>query len=162
MPAPVSILSDIGNTCDTGEPFRFNKLEKLLPHRGKVDQMERLSQIFLCDLQFHHIRCLTNLVEDRTVWLTRLEVKGTVLGLQDDILMELAVQRLELRDRLFHTVLSLMVGTIDKAAPHDDTLIRLQSLRQHISTVSVRALIVTRSGLSLTIRLHEETAEVRD
>ena len=83
--------------------------------------MARLTEILLRNLQLHHVGCLLNLVEDRTVWLTGLEVQRTILSLQDDIITELTVQWFELRYSLLHTVLTLVVGTIDRrgqAVPH--------------------------------------------
>ena len=120
MAAPVAVQADISHTSDTLQLLCRDLLEELLPHGSEVDQVARLSQIFLSDLQFHHVGGLFNLVEDSTVWLTRLEVERSVLGLQDNIRSELPVERFEFADGLLHTVLALMVGSIDEAAPHDD------------------------------------------
>ena len=122
--------------------------------------MARLSQVLLGNLQLHHVGCLLNLVEDRTVWLTGLEVQRTVLGLQNHVVAELAIQGLELRHGLLHAVFTFVVGAIDKATPHHNTLVRLQRISQHIGTIGMRALVIARARLSLAVRLHQETTEV--
>ena len=61
-----------------------------------------------------------DVVEDRSVWLKWLEVEWTVLGLQDDIVTELAIQIFELAYGLLHAVLSLVVGSIYEGTPHHD------------------------------------------
>ena len=124
--------------------------------------MAALAQILLGNLQFHHVRGLLNLVKDGTVRLTGLEIQRTVLGLQDDVVTELAVKGFELRYSLLHTVFTLVVGTIDKAAPHDDALVRLQGVGQHVGTIGMGASEVARAGLSFAVSLDQETAEVGD
>ena len=91
MPTPVGIITNIGNTGYTAEFGGMNVFEKLSPHRCQIDQMARLSEIFLSDLQLHHIGCLHYLVKNRTIWFTWLEVKRAVLGLENDIVTELTV-----------------------------------------------------------------------
>ena len=123
--------------------------------------MARLAKVFLCNLQFHHVGRLPNLVEHGAVGLTGLEVQGTVLGLEDDIVTELTIQRLELRHGLLDAVFALVVGTIDKAAPHDDAFVGLQGIGQHIGSVGMRAVVVARTGLSLAVGLDQEASKVR-
>ena len=54
-----------------------------------------------------------------------------------------------------------MSCTIYKAAPHDDTTIRLNSISQHICTISMSALIVKRTRLTFTVGLYQKSAKVR-
>ncbi len=75
--------------------------------------------------------------------------------------MKQPVHGLELRHSLHHAVLTFVVGTIDKGAPDDRTAVGLQRVGEHVRTVGMTAVIVSRSGLSLTVGLNEETAEVR-
>ena len=55
-----------------------------------------------------------------------------------------------------------MVGTIDEATPHDDTLVRLQGISQHVGTIGMSTLVVARTRLSLTVCLDQETTKVRN
>ena len=160
--APVAVLADVGHTSHASQPLRLYIAEKLLPQGSQVDQVARLSGVLLRNLQLGHIGGLANLVEDGAVWLARLEVERSVLGLQDDILAEIAVQRLELRDGLLHAVFALVVGSIDEATPDDGAAVRLQCVSQHIRTFGVGAVVVARTGLSLAVGLHQEATEVGD
>ena len=114
------------------------------------------------NLQLYHVGCADYLVENRAVRLTRLEVERAVLRLQDNILTEQSVQRLELRDGLFYTIFALVVGTIDKAAPHDNAAMRLQGVSQHVGTLGMGTVVVARSRLALAVGFDEETTEVRN
>ena len=122
--------------------------------------MARLAEILLRNLQLGHVGRLANLVEDGAVGLARLEVERSVLGLQDDVRTEFPVEGLELGDGLLHAVFTLVVGTVDKAAPHDDAAEGLQRLGQHVGTVGVRPFVVAGAGLSLAVGLDQEAAEV--
>ena len=91
MATPVAVFADVGYSGNTLESPGGYEREELLPHRGQINQVARLSEIFLRDLQFHHVGGLLDLVEDGAVWFAGLEVKGSVFGLQDYILAELSV-----------------------------------------------------------------------
>ena len=57
----------------------IDESEEFLPHGGEIGEVFRLSEIFLGNLKFCYLRCLSDVVEDRSVWFTRLEVERTVL-----------------------------------------------------------------------------------
>ena len=163
MSAPVRVVARIGHSGNALQSalHRIDIAEKLFPHRSKIDQVERLPGIFLRDLQLSHLGCLCHIVEDRCIRLARLEVKRSVLGLKDDIVVKQPVHGLELRHGLHHTVLAFVVGTIDKRAPDDRAAIGFQRVGEHVRTVGMASVIVSRSGLSLAVGLDEEAAEVR-
>jgi hypothetical protein len=96
MAAPVGIQSNICDSSDTHEFLWGYKPEELTPHRCQIDQMSRLSQILLGNLQLCHLRCLTDIIEDGGVRFARLEVERTVLLLQDHVVAELPVKVREL------------------------------------------------------------------
>ena len=124
--------------------------------------MDALTEVFLGNLKFRHHRGLPNLVENRSVWFTGLEVEGTVLCLQDNILTEESVLRLELSYCLLHTVLTLMLVAIDETTPHHNAAIWFEGIGKHIGTVGMSAVVVAGTWLSFGVRLYEETAEVGD
>ena len=101
-----------------------------------------------------------DVVEDWGIRFTGLEVERTVLRLQDHVVAKLAVEVSELRDSLFHTILTLMLGAIDERAPHDDATERFHRIGQCVGTVGMGAVIVEGTRLSLRVGLHKETAEV--
>ena len=162
MAAPVGIQSDICYTSDTHEFLWGYESEELTPHGGEVDEVTRLSEVLLGNLQLSHLLGLLDIIEDRCVWLTRLEVEWTVLGLQDDVIPEVSIEFNELRYSLFNAILTLMLGTIYKASPHDDTSERLYGISQCVGPVCMCTLIVEGTRLSFGIGLDEETTEVRN
>ena len=116
------------------------------------------TQILLRNLELHHHLRLLHGGEQRAIWLARLEVDGTVLDLDNHVVGKLAVQRHKLQAGLVGTIGAL--GRIDEGTPHDDALMRLQHLAQHVGTVGMRASEVLGAGLTLGVCLHQETTEV--
>ena len=116
--------------------------------------MATLPQIFLGDLQLHHIRRLLNLVEDWTIGFARLEVQRPIFGLQDDIIAEQSVQRLKFRNSLFYTILTLVIGTIYKTTPHHNTIKWFQGISQHVGSIGMCTVVVARTRLPFTIGFH--------
>ena len=158
MSAPIGIVADVGNACHCFQAAGLHKREELLPHRSEVDQMVGGTEIFLCNLEFHHHLRLLHRGEQRTVWLAWLEVHGTVLDLNDHIISKLPVERHELQAGLVGTVGTL--GGIDEGTPHHNALVGLQDTSQHIGSVGVGAPEILRARLTLGVGLHEETTEV--
>ena len=93
MTTPIGVFSDVGNTSYTFQLLRIDKLEKLFPHGSQIYQMPTLSKVFLRNLQLSHLRCLLDIVENRSIRFTWLEIQRTVLGLQDNIIHKLTIQR---------------------------------------------------------------------
>ena len=116
------------------------------------------TKVLLRDLQFCHYGCRFQAGKQRTIGLARLEIDGSVLDLQDDIVEELPVEGLELLVGLLGTV--GVVGSIDKSAPHDDAFVRLQCLRQHVCPFGMTTTIVARTRFALRVCLHQETSKV--
>ena len=79
--APVAVLADIGYTGNTLQLLGRDEGEELFPHGCQIDEVARLAEVLLRNLQFHHVGCLLNLVEHGTIGFAGLEVQGTVLGL---------------------------------------------------------------------------------
>ena len=159
--APVLVQSDVGHTCYTHQFFWCYVAEELAPHWGEVNQMTALSQILLSNLQLSHLFGVFDVIEDRSVWFAWLEIQRTILRLQYDVVSELAIQWCKLAYSLLNTILTLVCSAIYKAAPHYDTTIRLNSIGQHIGTISMRALIVERTWLSLAVGLYQKSSKVR-
>ena len=160
MTAPVGIITDIGYARDTYQFARIDESKEFLPHRCKIGEVLALSQIFLGNLQFCYLRSLLDVVEDRSVWLTGLEVERTILGLQDDVVSELSIHILKLAYGLFHSVFALVVGTIYKASPHDDATVWLDGIGKHVGSLGMSAVVIARTRLSFRISFYQESAKV--
>jgi len=164
MSAPVAVITCIGDTGNALQSARdrIHVAEELFPHRSEIDEMKCLSGIFVCDLQFSHLRGFLHIVEDRRIRLARLKVERSVFGLKDDIVAEVPVHRFELRHSLHHAVLAFVVGAIDKGAPYHLSTIGPQGVGEHVGSVGVTAVIVSRSGLSLAVGFDKKSTEVGD
>ena len=178
-PAPVAVDADIGDPGDAGQLVAFQRsvdhlgdgrslapgqriaLQRLLEQRAQIGKVGRLAQIFLGDLEFHHQRRLGHRAEQRVEGFARLEVDRAILHLDDDIVGELAVERLEVAIGLLGAIVGIVMG-IDEGAPHHDAAMRLDRSRQHVGAVGMGALIILRAGLALAVRLHQEAAEIGD
>ena len=132
---PVGIIADIGHTCHRFQAGGLHKREEFLPHRCEIDQMVGGAEILLGDLELHHHRSLLHRSKQRAIGLTWLEVDGTVLNLDDDVVGKLTVERHKLQTGLICTVWTLRC--IDKGAPHHNTLVGLEHPSQHIGTIGV-------------------------
>ncbi len=109
--------------------------------------MIAVAKVLLRNLQFGHLTRLWHSTEEGTHRFTWLEVDRAILDLDNDIIEELTIERLELQISLLSAV---RIGrTIDESTPHDNTLIRLERLGQHIGTLSVCTAEVIRSRLAL-------------
>ena len=160
MTAPVGVVADVCHSGNAHKSLGLDKLEKLLPHWGKIYEMDALSEIFLCDLQFCHERCLLHHVENRGVWLAWLEVERPVLALENHVSAELPVNGLELSHSLLHAVFALVFVSIHETSPHDNASEWLHCVGQHVCSVGMSAVVVAWSRLSLTVCLYEKSSEV--
>jgi hypothetical protein len=84
-----------------------------------------------------------------------------VLHLDDDIVGEAAVERLELGIGLLGAIVRVGVS-IDEGAPHHDAAMRLHRGGEHVGAVSMAGVVIARAWLPLAVRLDEKAAEVGD
>src|SRR5574344_743015 len=161
MTAPVGIPADVGYSRNAVETIWTDETEELFPHRCQIYQLTALSCVLLCNLEFHHLGCVMQLVEDRRVRFAWLEVERSILGLQRHIVGKLSVERFKLAHGLHHTVFILVISTIDERTPDNDAPIRFECTCEHVGTLCVRTVIISRPRLLLRIGFDQETAEIR-
>jgi hypothetical protein len=135
------------------------RLQGLFVERAQIDQVGGEAEVFLGDLELHAEVGLRHGPEQRMERLARLEVDRPVLDLDDDVVAELAVERLELAVALLGAVVGLLVR-IDEGPPHHDPAVRPHRVGQHVGPVDMGAAVVLRSRLALRIGLHQEAAEI--
>src|SRR5512132_52267 len=92
----------------------------------------------------------------RFAWL---EVDWPILHLQQHVWRKLAVELLKILVSRSRAVVTRL-GIVNKRAPNNDAMMRRKGRSQHVCTVRVRAIVSSRSGLSLAICFDEETAEI--
>ncbi len=112
-------------------------------------------------MHFQHQGRFRHRAEQRVKRLTGLEVDRPVLHLQQHIVAELAVKRLELAIGLLRAVVGLILR-IHESAPHDDAAVRRYGVGEHVGAVRVRATVVLRTRLALGVGLDQEAAEIGD
>ena len=76
-------------------PHAQVEIERLFPHRHQEHGVPRLAEVLLRDLQLDRLLGLLQRAEQRRRRLAHLEIDGPVLDLDDDVVVELAVERLE-------------------------------------------------------------------
>ncbi len=141
-------------------------LQHLLEHRHQVAHINLMSGIFLRDLHLQHLVGPAKTAHQRMNRLTDLEIHRPVFNLKDDIVMIISVHRLEViiagTGAIRLVVSPVLRAVIDKAAPDDNAAVGLYNIRQHIGAVRLGSSIGKGSGTSLGIRLHKETAKIRN
>ena len=55
-----------------------------------------------------------------------------------------------------------MVGTINKASPHDDASVWLDGIGKHVGSIGMSAVVVARTRLSFRIGFYQESAKIWD
>ena len=177
MSGPVQVRTDVrysGNGRDAMrlliilQHFRYGgafalfvsiRLKDLFEQCTQIYQMACMSEVLLRDLKFQRERRVGHTAEQRMERFAWLEVYGTVLGLYEDIVGKLAIQRLKLVVSGYHTVYMTFV-LIDKCPPEYNSSIRLQCFGKHICTVGMRTAVILGTGLTFGVCLHQESAEV--
>ncbi|MNM46088.1 hypothetical protein D3C81_570180 [compost metagenome] len=165
---PGAVGADVGDPGHAGQGLRHGGPlaacagvgpQHFLVQRPQVNQMRGKAQVLLGDLHFHHQRRARHGSEQRMERLTRLEVDGPVLHLQDHVRAKGAVQAGKFAVGLRGPVGGNVVR-IDEGAPHHHAAVRGQYIGQQVGAVGVRAAIVLRAGLPFRIGFHQEAAEV--
>ena len=90
-----------------------------------------------------------------------LEINGPILHLQQDIAVELAVERYKLIVRLLGSILA-WAARVHKCPPNDDAAMWRESCGEHVGAVGVRTAVILRAGLSFGVGFDQEAAEVRN
>ena len=127
--------------------------------------MPRLPEILLRDLQLDRLARLVECSEQRRSRLAHLKIDGTVLDLDDDVVVELAVKSVEIVVRRASAIVlriaPIHVVVVNKAAIENQAAVRLERAGDHVGSVRVRPVIRRRSDAAFRIGLEDEAAEIR-
>src|SRR6266478_3834399 len=96
---PIFVKPDVGYANESANE-RFHRdpqieIERLFPHGHQKYGVPRLAKIFLSNLQLDRLVCFFKSAEEWRGGLADLEVDRAVLDLDHDVVVELAVQVLE-------------------------------------------------------------------
>src|SRR6266705_7176592 len=126
--------------------------------------MVLLAGVFLRDLQFDRLVCFFEAAEQRRNRFVRLEVDWAMLDLDDDVVFELAVERMKIVVGGFGAVVlgiaPVEVMIVDESAIKHDAVVRLQSACDDVGGVGGCAGIEGWTQAAFGIGFDDEAAEV--
>src|SRR5690349_7374412 len=93
--------------------------------------------------------------------LARLKVDWTILNLQQHIRSELTVKRFQV---FIASAGAVVTGlhVVNKRAPEDDAVMWSEGCCEHVSAVSMRAVVGSWTRLAFAVRFFNEAAEIRN
>ncbi len=173
--APVLVETYIGDADErlhqrldrgAGAAHTHVEIEDFFPHGNQKHGVPRLAEVLLCDLQLDCFLGFRECAEQRGCGLADLEVDGTVLHLDHDVRVELAVEIVEVvpggAGAVVLEVPPIHVVIVDETAVEDETPMRRERPRHHVGGVGVSAAISGRADAPFRIGLHDESAQVRN
>src|SRR5207245_1228129 len=118
------------------------------------------------NLQLNRLICLQHCAEQRRGWLAYLEVDWPVLNLDDDIVVELAVEGMEVvvggASAVSFRITPVQVMVVNEGAVEQDSGMRTKRSGNHVGSISGAAAILRRAGAAFGIRFDYESGEVGD
>src|SRR5580658_502822 len=128
--------------------------------------MALLAGIFLDDLQLDGLICFPEAAEKRRRGFAYLKIDGTIFDLNDDVVVELAVERMKNIVRgagaiVFQVgpieMIVVNEGAIEKHAP-----VWFERARDNVGGIGGSTSISGRTGAAFGIGFDDEAAEIRD
>ncbi len=121
------------------------EIEHLFPHRREEAEMALLAGVFLRDLQLDGLVCFFQSTEEWRYRLASLEIDRAVLDLDNDVVVELAVEGMEIvvggPGTVILGVAPIEMMVVDKRAIENDPAVRMESARDHICGVGWGAMV---------------------
>src|ERR1035438_41311 len=126
--------------------------------------MALLPGIFLRDLQLDGFVCFLQAAEQRRNRLAHLEVDGAVFDLNDDVVCELPVERMEnIVGRLGEIVLLVApveMMVVDKAAVEQQSAVGVERAGNYVGGVGWGAAVAGGSSAAFGVRFHNEAGKI--
>ena len=126
--------------------------------------MPLLARVFLRDLQLDGLICFFQSAEERRDRFAYLEVNRPMLDLDDHVVVELAVERMEI---VVRSLCAIVLGirpiemmVVNKRAIKNDSVVRRKCTRNHVGGIGRRAAIRCRTEAALRIRLNHHTGKI--
>src|SRR5580704_3836849 len=142
------------------------EVEDFLPHWREENDVVLLACVFLRDLEFDRFIGFLEAAEEWRNRFARLEVDRAVFDLDDDVVVELAVERMKIVVGGFGAVVLRIVPVemvvVDEGAIEDEAGVRLQRFGNDVSGVGWRAVIGRWAETAFGVGLYHDAAEVGD
>ena len=128
--------------------------------------MAGLAEVLLRDLQFDRLIGFLQRAEQGRGRFAHLKIDGAVFDLHDHVVVELAVERLEVvvggAAAVVLRIGPIGVMVVDEAAIEEQAAVRLQGARQQIGGVGVRSAVGGGTDAAFGIGLEHEAGEIGD
>ena len=128
--------------------------------------MALLAGVFLRDLQLDRFVGFFEAAEKRRDRFARLKIDRAVLDLDDDVVVELAVERMKIvvggAGAIVFGIAPVEMMVVDEGAIEDEAAVRFERARDDVGGVSGRAVVGRRAESAFGIGFDDEAAEVGD
>src|SRR5580692_8449809 len=142
------------------------EIENFFPHGYKKTQMPLLARVFLRDLQLDGRICFLEAAEERRHRLPHLEVNRSMFDLDDHVVVELAVERMEVVVRRACTIVfrisPIEMVVVDKRTIEDDAVMRRKGAGNYVGGIGRRPAIGRGTEAALRIRLDDNAGKIRN
>src|SRR5579871_2945955 len=142
------------------------EVENFFPHWNQETEMILLSGVFLRDLKLDRFVCFFKATQQRRDRFARLKIDWTVLDLNNDVLFELSIERMEIIVGGFGAIVArvapIEMMVVDEGAVKDDAVVRLQGASNDVGGVDRCPAIDGRAQLTLRVGFDREAAKIRD
>ena len=126
--------------------------------------MPRLAGVLLGDLQLDGLLAFRQRAEQGRDGFPHLEIDGTVLDLNQGVVVELAVEGMEVvvggAGAVVVGVLPVHVVVVHEAAIEEQATVGLERARHHVGRIRMRAPVGRRAHAAFGIGLQDQTAQI--
>src|ERR1035437_4688292 len=141
-------------------------IERLLPHGNEIDEVALLACVLLCDLQLDRLVGVRECGEEWAYRFAHLKVDRSVLDLHDDVVVELAVERVEVvvacAGPVGLHVVPVEMMVVDEATVEDHATMWMQSAGHDVRGIGWGAAILRWTGAAFGVSLDDDAAKVRN
>src|SRR5580704_9809915 len=140
------------------------EVEDFLPHWREENDVVLLACVFLRDLEFDRFIGFLEAAEEWRNRFARLEVDRAVFDLDDDVVVELAVERMKIVVGGFGAIVlriaPVEMMVVDESAVENETAVRFERARDDVSGVGGRTVVCGWAEAAFGVGLHYDAAEV--
>src|SRR5580704_12123362 len=141
------------------------EIEDFFPHGDEEAELTLLSRVFLRDLQLDGFVGAVQAGKERRRRFTHLEIDWAILDLNDDVVVERAVKRMEVivgsLGAIIFQIVPIEVMVVHERAIKHDAAMRLESASNHIPGISGRSAVGGRTQSPFGVGFDHEATEIR-
>src|SRR5580698_8750554 len=142
------------------------EIEDFFPHGDEEAELTLLSRVFLRDLQLDGFVGAVQAGKERRYRFTHLEIDRAILDLNDDVVVERAVEGMEIivggLGAIIFQIVPIEVMVVHERAIEHDAAMWLESAGDHIRGVSGTSAVGGRTEPPFRVGFNDEAAKIRD